>query len=57
MPSGSHNSTMAKAKGSLSTSLVPFVMPLCVQCIIHGLTRALLCVPFTMKSIDFVVGT
>jgi len=53
MPSDSHNSTMAKAMG-LNFSLfnvasareVPFAIPLYMQCILHGLTMALLCVLF-----------
>jgi len=53
MPSDSHNSTMAKAT-DLTFSLfdiasareVPFAMPMYIQCILHEVTRALLCVPF-----------
>ena len=37
---------------------LPFSIPLCIQCILHGLTSDLLCVPFiffsgSKKSIDF----
>jgi len=53
MPSDSHNSTIAKATGLIfslfsvaSAREVPFAIPLCMQCILHGLTTALLCVPF-----------
>jgi len=53
MPSDSRNSTMAKAT-DLTLSLfnvtsareVPFAIPLYMQYILHGLTTALLCVPF-----------
>jgi len=52
MPSELCNSTMAKAMG-LNFSLfdvtqaqeVPFGIPLYTQCILHGLTSALICVP------------
>jgi len=50
MPSDSRNSTMAKAMGLIfslfnvaSAREVPFAIPLCI---LHGLTTALLCVPF-----------
>jgi len=53
MPSDSRNSTMAKATGLIfslfnvtSAQEVPFAIPLYVQYILHGLTMALLCVPF-----------
>jgi len=53
MPSDSRNSTMAKATGLIfslfdvaSAREVPFATPLYIQCILHGLTTALLCVPF-----------
>jgi len=53
MPLDSHNSTVAKATGLIfllfniaSAREVPFTMPLYIQCILYGLTRALLCVPF-----------
>jgi len=52
MPSDSHNSTMAKATGLIfslfnvtSAREVPFAILLYIQCILHGLTTALLCVP------------
>jgi len=53
MPSDSRNSTMAKNMGLIfslfnvaSAREVPFSIPLYMQCILHGLTIALLCVPF-----------
>jgi len=53
MPSDSCNSTMAKATGLIfllfnvaSAQEVPFAIPLYMQSILHGLTVALLCVPF-----------
>jgi len=53
MPSDSHNSTMAKATGLIFSLFnvapareVPFAIPLYMQCILRGLTTALLCVPF-----------
>jgi len=53
MPSDLHNSTMAKAMGLIfslfdvaSAQEVPFAILLYMQCILHGLTMALLCVPF-----------
>jgi len=53
MPSDSCNSTMAKATGLIfslfdvaSAREVPFAIPLYMECILHGLTMALLCVPF-----------
>ena len=39
--------------------LVPFGMPQYVQCILHGLTSDLLCVPFNFadsESVDLVVA-
>jgi len=53
MPSDSRNSTMAKATGLIfslfnviSAREVPFAIPLYMQCILHGLTTGLHCVPF-----------
>jgi len=53
MPSDSCNSTMAKAMGLnfllfdvASAQEVPFAIPLYIQCVLHGLSMALLCVPF-----------
>jgi len=53
MPSDLCNSTMAKATGLIfllfdvaSTREVPFAILLYIQCILHGLTTALLCAPF-----------
>ena len=54
MPSGKRNSITAKAMGLLIFSLfdvalsrdVPFGIPQYVQCMHHGLTFVLLCVPF-----------
>jgi len=53
MPSDSRTSTMAKATGLIfslvdvaSAREVPFAIPLYIQCVLHGLTTALLCVPF-----------
>jgi len=53
MPSDSRNSTMAKAMGLIfllfdiaSAREVPFAILLYIQCILHGLTMALICVPF-----------
>jgi len=43
-----------------SAQEMPFAMPLYIRCILHGLTRALLCVPFIFthtKSVDFVAVT
>jgi len=46
---------MAKATGLIfllfdvaSAQEVPFAIPLHMQCILHGLTSALLCVPFIL---------
>jgi len=60
MPSDSHNSKMAKATDLIfllfnvaSAREMPFAIPLYMQCILHGLTTALLCVHsslFTTKS-------
>ena len=63
---------MAKAMGLMfslfnvaSARHVPFGIPLYVQCILHGLTSVLLCVPFifagserllTAKGIDLAVA-
>jgi len=53
MPSDSCNSTMAKTTGLIfslfnvaSARKVPFAILPYMQCILHGLTTALLCVPF-----------
>jgi len=53
MPSDSHNLTMVKAAGLIfslfnvaSAQEAPFAIPLYMQCILHGLTTAFLCVPF-----------
>jgi len=53
MPSDLRNSTMAKATGLIfllfdvtSAREVLFAILLYIQCILHGLTTALLCVPF-----------
>jgi len=55
MPSDSRNSTMAKAMDLIfslfdvaSAREVPFAMLLYMQCILHGLTMALFCVPFIL---------
>jgi len=63
MPSDSCNSTMATATGLIlllfdvaSAREVPFTIPLYTQCVLHGLSMAFLCVPFTTKSIDLVVS-
>jgi len=64
MPSDSRNSTMAKATGLIfslfnvaSAWEVPFAMPLYIQCILNGFTRATHSSLLTTKGIDFVVGT
>jgi len=53
MSSDSGNSTMAKATGLIfslfdvtSAREVPFAIPLYIQCTLHELSTALLCVPF-----------
>ena len=52
MPSGKHNSIMAKGTGLISpfdvtsSQDVPFGIPQYVQCTHHGLTFVLICVPF-----------
>ena len=53
MPSDKRNSIMAKATGLIFSLFdvalareVPFGIPQYVQCILHGLTSVLLCVPF-----------
>ena len=53
MPSDMHNSITAKAMGLIFSLVdialaheVPFCIPQCIQCILHGLTSVLLCVPF-----------
>jgi len=63
MPSDSRNSTMAKAMGLIfslfdiaSAREVPFAIPLCMQCILHGLTSALPCVPFIFALCQFCGG-
>ena len=62
MPSGKHNLITAKAMGLIfslfdvtSSQDVPFGIPQYIQCIRHGLTFFLLCVPFfllTAKGVD-----
>ena len=62
MPSDKHNSITAKATGLIFSLFdvalaqqVPFGILQNVQCIIHGLTTVLLCVPFifvTGKGVD-----
>ena len=66
MPSNKRILIMAKATGLIfslfniaSARLVPFGIPQYVQCILHGLTSVLLCVPFillTVKSVNLVVA-
>ena len=66
MPSDKHNSIMAKAMGLIfslfditSAQEVPFGIPQYVQCILHGLTSVLLCVPFIFadnKSVDLAIA-
>ena len=66
MPSDKHNSTTAKTTGLTFLSFdiasareVPFGILQYIQCILHGLTRVLLCVPFifaTAKSVDLAVA-
>jgi len=53
MPSDLRNSTMVKATGLIfllfdlaSAREVPFAILMYIQCLLHGLTTALLCVPF-----------
>ena len=53
MPSDKHNSITAKATGFIfslfditSAREVPFGILQYVQCVLHGLTSVLLCVPF-----------
>ena len=53
MPSDKHNSIIAKVTGLIfsqfdvaSAGHVPFGILKYVQCILHGLTSVLLCVPF-----------
>jgi len=53
MPSDLRNSTIAKATGLIfllfnitSAREVPFAILLYTQCVLHGLSMALLCVPF-----------
>ena len=53
MPSDKRNSITAKGTGLISAlfdmasvGYVPFGIPQYVQCILHGLTSVLLCVPF-----------
>ena len=55
MPSDKRNSTMAKAMGLIFSLFdvalprqVPFGIPQYVQCILHGFTSVLLCVPFIL---------
>jgi len=56
MPSDSHSSTMANTTGLIfslfdvaSAQEVPFATPLYMQCILHGLTNALLHLCFPQK--------
>ena len=66
MPSGKRNLTMAKAMGLIFsvfdialTREVPFGIPQYTQCILHGLTIILLCVPFIFadnESVDLAVA-
>ena len=53
MPSDKRNSIMAKATGLIFSLFdvtlareVPFGIPQYIQCILHGLTYILICVPF-----------
>ena len=57
MASDKRNSIMAKAMGLIfslfdvtSAQQVPFGIPQYVQCILHGLTSVLLCVPFIFAN-------
>ena len=57
MPSDKRNLIAAKATGLIfslfnvaSAREVPFGMPQYIQCILHGLTSVLLCVPFTFAG-------
>jgi len=57
MPSDQYNSTMAKAMCLIlslfdvtSAQEVPFGIPQYVQCILHELTSALLCIPFNFAD-------
>ena len=65
MSSDKCNLIMAKAMGLIFFSLfniasarkVPFGIPQFIQCILHGLTRVLLCVSLlTAKSVNLVVA-
>jgi len=63
MPSDSCNLTMVKAMGLIfllfdiaSVREVPFAMPLYIQCILHGLSRALPFIFAHQEGVDFVVG-
>ena len=62
MPSDKRNLITAKATGLIfslsdiaSAREVPFGIPQYVQCILHGLTSVLLCVPFIFASVDLAV--
>ena len=61
MPSDKRNSIMAKAMGLIfslfdvaSARQVPFGIPQYIQCILHGLTNVLLCVPFIFADRESV---
>ena len=67
MPSDKHNLITAKATGLIFSLFdvalarqVPFDIPQYVQCILHGLTNVLLCVPhlslLTAKSVDLAIA-
>ena len=67
MPSDKRNSITAKATGLIvslfdiaSAQQVPFGIPQYAQCILHGLTSVLLCVPFIFadsKKCQFGIST
>ena len=57
MPSDKRNSIMAKAMGLMFSMFnvtcsreVPYGIPQYVQCILHGLSNVLLCVPYTLAD-------
>ena len=61
MPSDKRNSITAKATGLIfslfdvtSSRQVPFGIPQYVQCILHGVTSVLLCVPFIFADSENV---
>ena len=66
MPSDKHKSITAKPTGLIfslfdvaSAQQVPFDIPQYIQCIIHGLTSVLLCVPFIFadsEGVDLAVA-